>query len=907
MVIYDNENKNKTNNENTKPITCAQRYATLGLAILPIHSATEDGQCTCRSKTCTSVGKHPRNWNGVKGATTCDGILSRYFPAPITNINMAVATGKASGVVVIGVDVDGDANGIEDVKRFEHANSPIPTTWIASTPRGGRHYYFRYDDRCKSLKNAVKVNGHPIDVRCNGGYVILPPSRGPQGEYVWINSPDDTPLADMPDWLFDLLPKRDGTTSTTPTTEDVMTGVGPKVVETTNTDTTTADVMTGPDPDPDAPKPKTSIVVVDEHVIRLRAYLANTPPAVSGENGHGHTCATICRIVEIFGLLDDATIVDELTGWNNRCSPPWTDSELRHKLADARRRVNVHPDNVSDDEDEPTATVVDSVSTSTSKTKTRIAKRKTLNEDAYHGLAGDVVRRLEPQSECDPVALLLTLLVGVGAHVGRHPYFLVESTKHHANLFVTIVGKSSKARKGTSLDRITSLLPQGRIRNLSGLSSGEGLIESVKDREDGLVPRLTLPLMNEKQVLVVESEFARCLKVMKRQDSTLSAILRDAWDGKTLSVMTRNPITATDAHISIVSHVTMQELAATMTDSDIYNGFANRFLWGIVSRARSLPLGSDVVNVDDLKQRLADAIDKAKTIGRMAWSPECRELWSSVYDTLSGEREVAPNEIVYDAVTSRAEAQVLRLSMIYALLDGSHTIDVPHLKAALAVWDYCDESAKTIFVNEQATTSTFEQSILKRLRSSPNGCNRTDLWTSRRKTPEQLTQAINRLIDRGDIVVADVGGKDRYFAVEQSASNVVETTKTKTKTEADDVDPSARAVVGSTKTTTATTTETTTTTATATATEANTSSLTFSELMTWKNEHAVRFTRRDDGTIWVTSEHEQLVTPAIAESLKNYADLVDLWAPVAVVNDVKTEDVDVAMTNEEFLAILRAM
>src|SRR5690606_35406405 len=98
-------------------------------------------------------------------------------------------------------------------------------------------------------------------------------------------------------------------------------------------------------------------------------------------------------------------------------------------------------------------------------------------------------------------------------------------------------------------------------------------------------------------------------------------------------------------------------------------------------------------------------------IERMTWSADGRELWGNVYGRLSDERDVAPNEVVYDSATSRADPQVLRLSMIYALLDGSNEIDACHLRAALAIWDYCDASAKTIFVNEQATLSTFERGI----------------------------------------------------------------------------------------------------------------------------------------------------------------------------------------------------
>jgi hypothetical protein len=81
-----------------------------------------------------------------------------------------------------------------------------------------------------------------------------------------------------------------------------------------------------------------------------------------------------------------------------------------------------------------------------------------LHDDALYGLAGDVVRLLEPHTEADPVGLLLQFLVCFGSIVGRRPYFLVEGTRHYTNLFCTLVGRTGKSRKGTSFDRVVGLL-----------------------------------------------------------------------------------------------------------------------------------------------------------------------------------------------------------------------------------------------------------------------------------------------------------------------------------------------------------------------------------------------------------------------------------------------------------------
>ena len=77
-----------------------------------------------------------------------------------------------------------------------------------------------------------------------------------------------------------------------------------------------------------------------------------------------------------------------------------------------------------------------------------------LGAAAYHGLAGEVVSTLAPQTEADPVALLLQYLVYFGNAVGRGPYYQVENDKHFANLFLLLVGETAKARKGLSAGRI---------------------------------------------------------------------------------------------------------------------------------------------------------------------------------------------------------------------------------------------------------------------------------------------------------------------------------------------------------------------------------------------------------------------------------------------------------------------
>ena len=105
---------------------------------------------------------------------------------------------------------------------------------------------------------------------------------------------------------------------------------------------------------------------------------------------------------------------------------------------------------------------------------------------ALDGLAGEIIRAIEPHTEADPVAILVQLLIGFGNLIGRSAYFAVEADRHHTNEFAALVGDTAKGRKGTSWGHARRLLEAidpswATDRVMSGLSTGEGLIHAVRD------------------------------------------------------------------------------------------------------------------------------------------------------------------------------------------------------------------------------------------------------------------------------------------------------------------------------------------------------------------------------------------------------------------------------------------
>jgi len=160
----------------------------------------------------------------------------------------------------------------------------------------------------------------------------------------------------------------------------------------------------------------------------------------------------------------------------------------------------------------------------------------TMEEAAYHGLAGDVVSTILPHTEADPVALLLQFLVSFGNVVGRGRYYLAEQTRHYGNLFAVPVGDTSKARKGTSADRVHPIFgeadPTWYVNCVkSGMVSGEGIIFHVRDEIYAMRKgemELTDPGVADKRLLLQEHEFFRVLAAMKREGNALSPLIRDA-------------------------------------------------------------------------------------------------------------------------------------------------------------------------------------------------------------------------------------------------------------------------------------------------------------------------------------------------------------------------------------------
>ncbi|MGA3316216.1 MAG: hypothetical protein ABSC64_07215 [Candidatus Korobacteraceae bacterium] len=253
--------------------------------------------------------------------------------------------------------------------------------------------------------------------------------------------------------------------------------------------------------------------------------------------------------------------------------------------------------------------------------------------------------------------------------------------------------------------------------------------------------------VEDKRLLVMESELSQALQAAGREGNTLSAIVRLAWGGGPLRVLAKNAkAVCKEPHTSILAHITVAELQRQLSSTDMANGFANRFLWVCAARSKCLPFGgaADEEALNELATRLRQAIEFARRVERVEFAPDARADWVQVYPKLSEGRTG-----LLGAITARAEAQTVRLAMLYALLDRSADITVPHLRAALAAWNYCEASSRFIFGDSVGDPTADE--ILNLLRGSAEGITRNEITDhfKRNKSSGEIGRALGVLQSHG--------------------------------------------------------------------------------------------------------------------------------------------------------------
>jgi hypothetical protein len=394
-------------------------------------------------------------------------------------------------------------------------------------------------------------------------------------------------------------------------------------------------------------------------------------------------------------------------------------------------------------------------------------------EEAYQGPIGRLINAVIPHTEASKEALLVQALVMFGNALGRGPN-IAAGGKHFCNEYAVIIGDTSRARKGTGytlLSEAFEALDFHWVSNqqLKGIQSGEGIIHAIRDeklrpaktakekKEFGDELILEDEGVSDKRLLIVEEEFAQILTVAGREQNTVTEILRQAWDSpRFLQNAAKNSgAKATQPHVSLIGHITKEEFAEkTAKGSDAVNGTFNRMLFCGSYRSKILPdapwldWGSE--EYASLLAPLRKALDaySLESAGELNLfrDDEARRLWHSVYNKVENTKLTG----VYSKVIGRAAPHLVRLSLIYAAADCSRYIRKEHIEAAVAVWDYCERSARWLF--NEMTGNKDADKVIRALRKAPKGMTRTAINVdvfSKHKSKAELTEILTAVKKSG--------------------------------------------------------------------------------------------------------------------------------------------------------------
>jgi hypothetical protein len=314
-----------------------------------------------------------------------------------------------------------------------------------------------------------------------------------------------------------------------------------------------------------------------------------------------------------------------------------------------------------------------------------------LDSAAFYGLAGEFINCVLPETESDPAGLLINFLVLAGVKFGRDRWAFADGKRHYPVQYGLLVGKTGSGRKGSATARTMPAMeigdPNYKDKVIGGLSSGEGLIKACMP----LDPDVPDPF--PRSYVAFLPEFSALLSVMRREGNTMGAMLREAWDGGRLQTRTVKPLVADNVNLSVIAHITPEEFINGLAQTDKANGFINRFLIALVRRSKLLPSGGSEIDYLGIAEKLRAAVQFASdNRGPVPFDQEAMRLWFDKYSELTRERDG-----IVGALCGRAEAHCVRLALLYAVLDSAKEIRVEHLRAAFAVWDYCERSMVKIF------------------------------------------------------------------------------------------------------------------------------------------------------------------------------------------------------------------
>lgn len=390
-----------------------------------------------------------------------------------------------------------------------------------------------------------------------------------------------------------------------------------------------------------------------------------------------------------------------------------------------------------------------------------------LSPDALVGIAGEFVGLATEKSDADPAAVLITFMTRVGVEFGPNKVFQFGDTQHPPRLFAAVIGATATARKGTSaapVKKLFKVIEELGVKvaqtSHGPLSTGEGLIERIKDVE--VVQKKSGPVVtgtDDKRLFVLEEELSRTLAASRRTGNTTLPMLLSFWDHGNVEPLTKtNRIKTTNAHVGIIAHSTFEVLQKAYPEQEFWSGLGNRFLW-IFARKRQtvkIPEAMDYDRLRNIAHRIQSALSSYNEKSVLDFSDAGREHWLKQY-----EMHEPKDDGKIGAILSRSHVQIIRIALIYALLDCEKAVDVVHLKAAEALWEYSLSSVKYLF--ETHDQNPVERRILEALKQKPHSMTDISKLFGNHGDCNAIATILKKLTaqDRVELVTVKTGGRPK--------------------------------------------------------------------------------------------------------------------------------------------------
>jgi hypothetical protein len=411
-----------------------------------------------------------------------------------------------------------------------------------------------------------------------------------------------------------------------------------------------------------------------------------------------------------------------------------------------------------------------------------------IRNEALIGLAGYVTTQICKGTEIKPEAVLAQFLAVFGNMLGRG-MCKYQAGRHGTLINIAIVGDAARGAKGEAGDEVKRLIQEisrdFRFEKITkGHNSSEAIIAEICDACFGKSTEGEDILKDEevpdKRLVIFEPELSRLLEVSNRGGSTISEFAREFYDlPEVIRASSRkSQLKATNPFISIVGHITPEGLRSSLRTVDAFNGLGSRLTFIASERTGVIPQPE---RADWSTKANQETVNRLKAILKhfrpnkacadnkeyeFRFTEEGSEAWDEVYQKLHD--DTSGKSGLHSAILARSKPTVLRLSIIYAALDGQTEICKEHIDAAHAVWDYAAASALWAFGHTSGNPNS--DKILKYLRRcGPQGSTRTRIQGivfNGRLPSAELTEALAELKKSGFADFEKAGKKQTWKAMQ---------------------------------------------------------------------------------------------------------------------------------------------